>query len=229
MGAIGRPGRSAPPSNRIALVLAGVLAVGLLVTLVAGLAGGEGRLDVAGVLLGGALVAVGLVGLLGVGVSRVAGRAQGGRKRHAALRRAEGAEPPPAPIPEPGWPGWRFRVGRATHEVWAPDDPGDRRLLLDGRWVEPEWHVPWSGRLAEADFRVGRHRARVVVRFDRPGEPRDHDSVTGATGTEYELQVDGIPRPDSERLTADWLEAPHGSQPQAPEARQPAPKIRASS
>lgn len=229
MGPIGRPGRSAPPSSRTALVLAGMLAVGLLVILVAGRAAGDGRLDVAGVLLGGALAALGLVGLLGVGLSRVAGGAQRRRRRRAAPRPAPAADPTPAAIPEPGWPGWRFRVGRATHEVWAPDDPGDRRLLLDGRWVEPEWHVPWSGRLAEADFRVGRHRARLVVRFDRDVDEAGLEPVTGAAGSSYELSLDGIPRPDSERLTADWLEAPHGSQPQAPEARQPAPKIRASS
>jgi hypothetical protein len=137
--------------------------------------------------------------------------------------------PPPAPIPEPGWPGWRFRVGRATHELWAPDDPADRRLLLDGRWLAPEWQVPWSGRLAEADFRVGGHRARLVVRFDQAGGEEEHDSVTGTAGTAYELLVDGVARPDSERRTAGWLEAPHGSRGGAPEASQPAPKIRASS
>jgi hypothetical protein len=229
MGAIDRPGRTAPRSNRIALVLAGMLAVGFLTTLVAGRPGGDGRFDTAIELLGVALAAVGLVGLLGVGVSRVAGRARGPRRRRAAPRRAAPADPPPAPIPEPGWPGWRFRVGRATHEVWAADDPGDRRLLLDGRWFEPEWHVPWSGRLAEADFRVGRHRARLVVRFDRSADERERGSVTGAAGTTYELFVDGAARPDSERLTAGWLEAPHGSRSPAPEARQPAPKIRASS
>jgi hypothetical protein len=179
--------------------------------------------------LGVALAAVGLVGLLGVGVSRAAGRAQGWRRRRVAPRRAAPPDPPSAPVPEPGWPGWRFRVGRETHEVWAPDDPGDRRLLLDGRWVEPEWQTPWSGRLAEADFRVGRRRARLVVRFDPLADEEGQDSVTGTAGTTYELLVNGAAPPDSERLTAGWLEAPQGSPAAAPEARQPAPKIRASS
>jgi hypothetical protein len=228
MGVSNRPGRTTPPSNRLVLVLAGMLAVGFLATLVAGRPGGDGRFDMAIELLGVALATVGLVGLLGVGMSRAAKRAVGGRRRSAA-RRVAPADPLPAPVPEPGWPGWRFRVGRATHEVWAPDDPGDRRLLLDGRWVEPEWQTPWSGRLTEADFRVGRHRARLVVRFDRPADADGQDSLTGTAGTVYELLVDGAARPDSERLTAGWLEAPHGSRSPEPEARQPAPKIRASS
>jgi hypothetical protein len=229
MGARNRPWRTTPPSNRVVLVLAGMLAIGFLVTLVASRPGADGRIAMAIELLGVALAAVGLVGLLGLSMSRAANRAVRRRGQPTAARRVAPAAPPPAPVPEPGWPGWRFRVGRETHEVWAPDDPGDRRLLLDGQWVEPEWQTPWSGRLAEADFRVGRHRARLVVRFDRPVDAEGQDSVTGHGETVYELLVDGAARPDSERLTAGWLEEPHGTRSPAPEARQPAPKIRASS
>jgi hypothetical protein len=205
MGSGRRRARRALPGGTTELALGILMALGLAIAVLWGGPGDPAGPPGLGLLLGGVLVTLGLLALVLVGVARLAGRSTG---RARVVRPAAPPEPLPEPIPELGWPGWRVRLGRTTHEVWIPDDIAASRLLCDGRWVEPEWHVPWSGHLEEGRFEVGGHPARLIVRFDPEGHRPDRLGATGRVEPRYELRVDGVVRPDRERVKAGWAAPP---------------------
>jgi hypothetical protein len=199
MGSGRRRGRRALPSGTSALALGALLVSGFVTAVVGVGPDGTGGSPGPGRLVGGAMVTFALLALAVFGIAGRTGRSAG----HATRVRAA---PPPAPLPEPiaerGWTGWRFRIGHATHEVWVPDDVTDTRLLCDGRWIEPDWQVPWSGHVEEGSFTVGRHPARLILRLHRAGDAPDPRGVTDSV-ERGELLVDGVPRPERERVTAD--------------------------
>lgn len=197
--------RPSPPSGTIEIALGGLMALGFAMAVLADGPGDATGAAEPGRLLGGALVAFALVTLTVVGSRRLAGRSAG---RPTRVRLVAPPDPLPQPIPELGWRGWRIRLGRTTHEVWIPDDISETRLLCDGRWVEPEWKVPWSGRLEEASFEVGGHPARLIVRFDPAAHGPDPLGATLRGEPGYELLVDGVARPDGERVKAGWAAPP---------------------
>jgi hypothetical protein len=191
-------------------ILAALTAVGLGLVVVASLLG-SGSLW----LLGAAVFMIAFPLMLVVGALLL------GRRVLFAAGRATGALPPepmPEPVPAPGSTGWLFALEDTAHEVWVTTGEPPK-FLLDGAWLEPTLMRVRRDRQPCRTFVVAGHPATLEPEIDRSGMARGALllvaiavplALAGGSGPlsggglpiRWRLQVDGVERPDRERVVA---------------------------
>lgn len=181
--------------------------------------------------VGGALSLVSLVLLFFWGVAEVCRRLFGGAPRRDR-RTGPAAAAPAAPVPGPGWTGWRIGLDGVEHDVWV--SPDDRPVFVrDAGRFEPDLvRTRRYGRPHRA-FDIAGHPARLVPGTDWGATARgaailapvlvvlallDGGPGSGGGGslpTRWRLVVDGHEVPDTKRLRAGPTTAPD-SRPKPP-------------
>ena len=129
-------------------------------------------------------------------------------------------QPKPPQVPGPGWPGWELTLDGARHEVWVAVGGMRFGVACDGQWV------PTRGldrnRFA---FDLAGHPAILSSHRDRHGTPippriaihMSETVVLSLRFSRWDLEVDGVLRPDAERRLGPGPAAPR-SRPNAPTA-----------
>jgi hypothetical protein len=121
----------------------------------------------------------------------------------------------PPEVPMPGWPGWELTVDGVPHEVWLATGGWRFKVACDGRWVTTR-----TVDRTHVAFNLAGHPAVVSVRRDRHGTPIPRGAALHMSDEGYlalrfsrwSLEVDGVPRPESERRIA-VIDAPDPSGP----------------
>ena len=187
--------------DKLANITVGAAALGVVMVIVAGWLGEDSGPAWALWLGGAGLFVLSLPLIVIVGAILLVRR----------IGRATGAIPTPvAPtVPEPGWPGWRFALDGVEHELWVDDSGMNPSVLCDGGWAEAR--RPRGRRGGEVlEFRIAGHPALLVGHVDWHGTAKGlpivivagllGDSNPGPPPMRYDLVVDGVTRPDAERL-----------------------------
>jgi hypothetical protein len=178
-------------------IAAAIFGIGMILLVVAFLLGVGNETAWTLAPLGLLLAAVGFAVLLAVGTVSLGRRAL----RAAGVLRT----PVEAAVPAPGWPGWLPEIDGRRHEIWIPSDGPATRILVDGAWVRTR-----TGPERRAVFEVAGHPAQLVASVEWDivvkGAPLvlAASLLTGGSSYEplpmrYQLVVDGLARPETER------------------------------